>query len=410
MPPVAVLTLLAVLVLIAARKIGRLQVRIWQAMVGGAFVVLATGQIGPADALRAIDPNVMLFLFGMFVVGQALTLSGYLDQLAYRLLAPVRSSYTLVLWILLVGAVASAFLMNDTVAIMATPLMLRLAREHRLNPRLLLLALAFAVTTGTVVSPIGNPQNLLIASGLRLADPFGVFFRHLFLPTLLNLLISFVFLHWKFRREFRATHVVHGRLEVADVRLAAMARVALVLVVGLVAVRAVVPAGVAGLQLSWIALVGALPLLLFSPRRLELLKGLDWATLAFFAAMFVLMASVWQTGFVQSLLKEFHFNVASVPAVLGMGVVGSQLISNVPLAALFLPLLPHGTGAVAVAMALAAGSTIAGNMLILGAASNVIIVQGAENRGTTLTFMDFACIGVPLTLVQAAVYLVFLAG
>ena len=38
----------------------------------GAGVVLLTGQITPRDALLAINLDVMLFLFGMFVIGQAL--------------------------------------------------------------------------------------------------------------------------------------------------------------------------------------------------------------------------------------------------------------------------------------------------------------------------------------------------
>jgi Na+/H+ antiporter NhaD/arsenite permease-like protein len=59
-------------------------------------------------------------------------------------------------------------------------------------------------------------------------------------------------------------------------------------------------------------------------------------------------------------------------------------------------------------MALAAGSTIAGNLTILGAASNVIIIQNAERQGETLTFLEFARVGVPLTVVQIVVYGVWL--
>ena len=60
-------------------------------------------------------------------------------------------------------------------------------------------------------------------------------------------------------------------------------------------------------------------------------------------------------------------------------------------------------------MALAAGATIAGNLTILGAASNVIIIQNAEARsGETITFFEFARIGLPLTVLNVAVYAVFL--
>ncbi len=59
-------------------------------------------------------------------------------------------------------------------------------------------------------------------------------------------------------------------------------------------------------------------------------------------------------------------------------------------------------------MALAAGSTVAGNFSILGAASNVIIIQNAEKKsGETLTFLEFVKIGVPLTIVNVLVYWLF---
>ena len=87
----------------------------------------------------------------------------------------------------------------------------------------------------------------------------------------------------------------------------------------------------------------------------------------------------------------------------------SQLISNVPFVALYLPLLLQAGASVKGMMALAAGSTIAGNFSILGAASNVIIIQNAEkNSAETLTFMDFMKVGVPLTIINVAVYWLFL--
>jgi Na+/H+ antiporter NhaD/arsenite permease-like protein len=61
-------------------------------------------------------------------------------------------------------------------------------------------------------------------------------------------------------------------------------------------------------------------------------------------------------------------------------------------------------------MALAAGSTVAGNLFILGAASNVIIIQNAEKKfGETITFLDFAKIGIILTTINLLVYWLFLA-
>ncbi|VVB70655.1 Uncharacterised protein [uncultured archaeon] len=95
-------------------------------------------------------------------------------------------------------------------------------------------------------------------------------------------------------------------------------------------------------------------------------------------------------------------NLAAMPPSLALSVLLSQLLSNVPFVALCQPLLKSPSPQAL--MALAAGSTIAGNLFILGAASNVIIIQNAEKGGETLTFMEFARVGVPLTVLNVLVY------
>ncbi|OGR99314.1 MAG: hypothetical protein A2016_05935 [Elusimicrobia bacterium GWF2_62_30] len=164
-------------------------------------------------------------------------------------------------------------------------------------------------------------------------------------------------------------------------------------------------------RLTWIALAAAAPGLLFSPRRLELLRRTDWSTLAFFAAMFVLMRAVWDTGTFQWLIARTGADITGTGAITVVSVLLSQLISNVPLVALYLPLLQHAGAGLPSLMALAAASTIAGNMFILGAASNVIIIQTAEKRsGQTITFLEFARIGLPLTFINAIIYWLFIAN
>ena len=81
---IPLLTLCTVFLLIAIRQIGNVRLQIWQIMAGGALIVLTAGCISPTEALAAIDIDVMLFLFGMFVVGQALEESGYLAHVSYR--------------------------------------------------------------------------------------------------------------------------------------------------------------------------------------------------------------------------------------------------------------------------------------------------------------------------------------
>ncbi len=408
---VSVIILLVVFILIAVRQIGNVRFQIWQIMLLGALAVLFSGQISPVRALQSINADVILFLFGAFIVGQALEESGYLSHLSYTVFRRARSLDTLVLSILLVMGILSAFLMNDTLAIIGTPVVLALARKTNMQSKILLLALAFAVTIGSVMSPIGNPQNLLIAINGNMSNPFVTFLRFLLLPTVINLLLAYLLLRLFYRKHFHHQPLAYPREPVTDPGLARLSRVSLVLLVALVITRIIVV--LLGLEidfrLTYIALISALPIVLFSRKRFRIIGRIDWSTLIFFASMFVLMQSVWDSGLLQSAMSAADLNLASSGAIMAVSVGLSQLISNVPLVALYLPVLIQAGAGTAQMIALAAGSTIAGNLSILGAASNVIIIQNAERKsGETLTFWEFVRIGAPLTLANVLVYWLFL--
>ena len=408
----SIVVLALVFVGIAVRQVGRVRLPIWQVMSLGAVAVLVAGRISPAQALGAIHIDVILYLFGMFVVARALESSGYLAHIASRFFTRARSADALVLLVIFGMGLASAFLMNDTLAIIGTPVVLHQARRHNLCPRFLLLALAFAITTGSVMSPIGNPQNLLIAVEGEMLNPFITFLQHLFLPTLVSLFLIYAVLKVFYRDQFHDFPLAHVEEPVLDAHLARLARISLwvVLVMTVVKVALVGVASGAGFRLCYIALAGAMPILLFSPRRVTLVRQIDWSTLVFFAAMFVLMESVWESGFFQTLILRYEFDLTANLTLLVLGVLLSQLISNVPLVALILPVLVLMNPAMENFVSLAAGSTLAGNLFILGAASNIIIIQNAENRAAEApAFMEFAKVGVPLTVLQVAVYWIFLA-
>ncbi|OPY50971.1 MAG: Citrate transporter [Methanosaeta sp. PtaU1.Bin112] len=401
---ISLLTLAAVLVLIAVRQIGKNNLAIWQIMALGALMVLFTGQISPEDALKAINLDVMIFLGAMFIIGESMQRSGYLLFLFNRLFSRAQNLNQLLFFILFIMGFLSALLMNDTLAIIGTPLMLYFARTLKIEAKLLLLALAFAVTTGSALSPIGNPQNLLIAVNADLSNPFIVFLHYLLLPTVANLLLAYLLLRIFYRDQFVKRTLEICQEEITDPALARLSRISFVLLfVMILAKMAAVFLGLGSeFRLTYIALASALPILLFSSKRGEVLRGIDWCTLIFFAAMFVLMDAVWNSGSFQSLLAGFNADFTSISTILVFSVLASQLISNVPLVALCQPLLVNPSSQAL--MALAAGSTIAGNLFILGAASNVIIIQNAEKSGETLTFLEFARVGVPLTALNVLVY------
>lgn len=403
--------LLIVFILIAVRQIGSVKLQIWQIMLGGAIAVLAFGGISLPDALNAINKDVILSLLGFFIIGEALERSGYLMHLSYKMFNRAKSVDSLVLSVIFGSGLVSAFLMNDTIAIIGTPVVLLLAKNHKINSKMMLLALAFAITIGSAMSPIGNPQNLLIAINSGMESPFLVFANFLLLPTAINLGAAYLLLKFFYKPSFHSDKINHSQEPIKDRELAKISRFSLILLAALIGVKILI--FLAGIKfdfsLTIISLISALPILLFSAKRFEVLEKIDWHTLIFFAAMFVLMQSVWNTtGFLQSIIGKGGIQVNSIPTIFLVSIIASQLISNVPLVALYLPLL-QGAGASAKAYAaLAAGSTIAGNLFILGAASNVIIIQNAEKKhNETITFWEFARIGIPLTIINAVIYWIF---
>ena len=294
--------------------------------------------------------------------------------------------------------------------------MLLLSKKNHISPKLLLLCLAFAITIGSVMSPIGNPQNLLVAMKGNIKNPFVTFSKYLFIPTVINIFLAYLLLKLFYKKEFTAKKLQTDGGHIEHARLAKVARLSLILVTSLIILKlalTLVKVHV-DFKLTYIALVGCAPVLIYrffwKKKRFHILRKIDWCTLLFFASMFVLMESVWKTGFFQGLISSLSLDITSIGIILILAIVVSQLISNVPMVALFLPLLVSADPGVKQLMALAAGSTIAGNLFILGAASNIIIIQHAEkeNAGESITFMEFAKIGVLITAINVAVYWVFL--
>ena len=412
---IPIIVLGIVFLLTAVRHIGNVKLQIWQVMLGGAIIVLVTGQITPIAAFHSINFDVIFFLFGMFIIGQATEDSGYLTHLCHKFFGKVRSVDQLILAILFTMGFGAAVLMNDTIAIIGTPVMLLLSKRNRISPKLLLLCLAFAITIGSVMSPIGNPQNLLVAMNGNIQNPFVTFSKYLFIPTVINVFVAYFLLKLFYKKDFAITKLQTDGEHIQHKRLAKVARMSLILVAGLILLRVALTLLKVGgdFKLTYIALVGCAPVLIYRffwrKKRFHILRKIDWFTLLFFAAMFVLMESVWKTGFFQSLISSLDLDITSTGMILIIAVAVSQLISNVPMVALFLPLLVAADPGVQGLMALSAGSTIAGNLSILSAASNVIIIQHAEkqNAGESITFTEFAKVGLPLTAVNIAVYWAF---
>lgn len=404
---------------------GRLGVPIWTAMLAGAALMVALQVIGPEAALAAVNLEVMAFLFGMFSIVSALERAGVLRRAAAWMLARARTP-SQVLMIFVVGmGVLAAFLVNDTIALIGIPLAVHVARHVGIRPAVLLMALAFGITVGSVMTPIGNPQNLLIAIDSGIEFPFATFLLYLGAPTVANLFATLYILKWRFRGELAAAAAAAGRpvaeikddRDVYDRRQARLAvYVTAATLAGFAASEVLHALAIADLGLSAVAMLGAGALYALSPARAQILRSVDYAVLVFFAAMFVVTTSMWQSGAISAVTgwlpaPDPADELQSLGVITAASLALSQVLSNVPFVDLYnFQMLDAGfTGEhVQQWLMLTAASTVAGNLTILGAASNVIIVESAESRGVrAFSFLEFAKTGSLVTAANVAIYLAF---
>lgn len=361
----------------------------------GAVLVLAVGILPLEAAYAAIDWNTLTLLFAMMVFTAHLRLAGFFD-LAGRALAAVSHSPRLFLFfLLLAGALLSALFINDTVVLLLTPLVAQLTLAAGLNPLPFLIGLAVSSNIGSMVTPLGNPQNILIAASSGLG--FGEFAGALTVPALASLGLAWVLIAGVYRRD-----LIRREFRWLPPRPARVHRMLLVkCALGL----AVMAGGfLAGWSLALSALAGA-ALLLFTRRvkPAKVLGRIDGTLLLFFTALFVVTRAVETTEGFQALLawsrpllEENLVLFSAVAAVL------SNLISNVPAVMVLKPLIPALADPDRAWIALAAASTLAGNLTLLGSVANLIVAETARPYGIRLGFGEYLKIGLPLGLLSIA--------
>ncbi len=136
---------------------------------------------------------------------------------------------------------------------------------------------------------------------------------------------------------------------------------------------------------------------------------MDWPTILFFIGLFIFTEGVLKSGIIQY-LANFLPPPDNVASIMIVSILLSQVLSNVPLVAIYIPIMiSHGNITVVDWLALAAGSTIAGNFTILGAASNVIISEASESRGGKgFNFVEFMKYTIPILIPNAIITYLFL--
>jgi len=351
----------------------------------GAAMLMALGVLDLKEAWGAIDYKTLIFLFSMMVISANLACAGFFQLALDYLMRFTSSPLGLLVVLTFVSAILSAFFLNDTIALIFTPLTLGLTQALSLNPIPYLLALAGATNLGSVATLSGNPQNILIGSysGISYLE-----FAKALTPLALASLIVQIGLLWWFYPEARSMKASLSEKPLRYRIFKPLLTKSLLITGGLLV------AFLIGIPPAQATLIAAS--LLFITRRVKpdrILNKVDWDLLVMFSGLFIITQAVQKLG-----VLNWFSNFVNTPAsILAVTAILSNLVSNVPAVLLLHNLIPHPDNRTW--LLLAAGSTLAGNLTLLGSVANLIVAEAVAKLGYRLTFWQHLRFGLPLTAI-----------
>ena len=370
----------------------------------GAVLMVAAGVLTPAEAGAAVNGDTLGLLLGMMILSAYLGAAGFFAWASALVLRSVSGPRALLWAIVFTSGALSALLVNDTVCLMVTPLVLRLVDDAELPPLPYLLALAFGSNAGSAATLTGNPQNMIV--GTLSGISYARFTAALALPALAALVAVGVVLHLLFRRDLRGLAVSRTARPspAVDPRLLAKA---------LAATGVALVGFLAGFPLSWTALFAAALLMAVAGRApREALGRVDWPLLVFFAGLFVVVAGVARAGVAARMHDAIAPLLGDAPGrqvvVFSLfSVAGSQLVSNVPFVLLAGEWIPKLADPPLLWLSTALAATLAGNLTIIGSVANVIVLELAGSRAR-IGFWGFLKVGAAVTATSLAAALALL--
>ncbi|WP_328436815.1 ArsB/NhaD family transporter [Streptomyces sp. NBC_00444] len=413
----AIVVFVGAYALIISEKIHRVAVAL-----GGAGLMLAIRATDDKSAFYSehsgIDWNVIFLLLGMMMIVGVLKKTGMFEYLAIWSVKRARAKpFRVMAMLVVITAVASALLDNVTTVLLIAPVTLLVCERLALPAAPFLIAEVMASNIGGTATLVGDPPNIIIAS--RAGLTFNDFLVHLAPISALLVVVFVLMCRVMFRKSFiydedRAAEIMEleEREAIRDPRLLVQGLIVLALVVAGFVLHPVLH-----YEPSVVALLGAgLLIAMSSAETGDVLKEVEWPTLAFFAGLFIMIGGLIETGVIGEVSKALADAVGDNElggsiTLLGASAVLSGVVDNIPYVATMAPITSDlvqnmGGGSDHVMWwALALGADLGGNATAIGASANVVVLGIAERNRQPISFWQFTKYGLVVTFVTVTIAL-----
>ena len=422
---IALAIFLVTYALISIRRFPKIKIDRPAAALVGAALMIVLGVVEPEKAIGAIHLDIIILLVGMMILVAGLELCGFFEWVSLRMIKYSKNQFTFLVLTMVVTGSLSALVLNDTIVLLFTPIIIRTCRLLKSNPVPYLVAEALAANIGSVATVVGNPQNAFIATkaGISFVD----FSARLVPVSIVCMLVAIAMMYLFFRKdiekgsaqEFRRKILKDGWKAFEDELVKGDAattsgikklkdrKVGLYALIGITALTflAFILSHVLGTPIAVVAFLGGVTALFVVPlitdvKAKEMLAGVDWSIILFFVGLFIVIEGVKDSTLLDEIRSGFPgFHDGSIPSLewlTALSAFMSNLVSNVPAVMLLSEMIPISQ--TDLWLALAASSTLAGNATILGAAANVIVAEKAEGMGVQINFWKFTLVGFPIAM------------
>jgi arsenical pump membrane protein len=385
--------------------------------VAGALVLVLAGLVDLPSATAAIarGTEVYLFLAGMMVLAELARREKVFDWTAAHAARLAGGSGTRLFdLVFLTGVVVTALLSNDATAVVLTPAVYAAARATKADPLPALYACAFVANAASFILPISNPANLVMfGAEIPTLGPWLAWFAA---PSAIAVGATWLVLRWRFHRVLakpietkapRPDLPLSGRIAAGGIAIAC----AVLLVASALGWRLGLATFVVGLLTSVLALAAS------KRSPLPLLEGVSWSVLPLVAGLFVLVAGLEATGFVDQLARMLSEYAQGAPRETGFGAglllaLACNLMNNLPAGLLAASAASAGHAAPAIKGALLVGVDLGPNISVTGSLATILWLIAIRREGESVSAWDFLKLGVLVTtpaLLAALAAVVWLA-
>lgn len=361
----------------------------------GAVAMIVFGVIGFDEAVHAIDFNTIALLLGMMIIIATLELDGFFSLIAEKTIDYSRTPMQLLTIIVFVTGLASAFLVNDAVVLLFTPVIITICRASCINAVPFLIAEILSSNIGSVMTMTGNPQNMLIGINSNLT--YGGFLLHLLPVSIVGMLAIIPVIRFLYPDVFRGKTEIKYQETNFNYDFTSM-KFSVPIFLGVIVLFFI--SHLMHLSIPVIALIGGSLVLIFGRiKPSKIIKEVDWVLLLFFASLFVVVYAVENVGLMNPLLETQALtgDTHGLLVLHGLSLFLSQIVSNVPFTIVMLPMMKLANSDL-LWLSLASASTLAGNATIIGAMANLIVIESAAGYGVKIKFWEFLKPGLLITV------------